>query len=42
MGEEPLGPVKSGYPSVGECQGREVGVGGWGHTLIKAGEGGIE
>jgi hypothetical protein len=26
--EEALGSVKAQYPSVGECQGREVGVGG--------------
>jgi hypothetical protein len=29
MGEEALGPVKAQCPSVGECQGVEVGVGGW-------------
>jgi hypothetical protein len=29
MGGEVLGPVKAQCPSVGECQGREVGVGGW-------------
>jgi hypothetical protein len=23
--------------SVGECQGRRIGVGGWGSTLIEAG-----
>jgi hypothetical protein len=28
MGEEALGPVKALYPSEGECQGLEVGVGG--------------
>ena len=27
-GGEALGPVKAGCPSVGECQGREAGVGG--------------
>ena len=27
--EEVLGTVKVQYPSVGECQGREAGVGGW-------------
>jgi len=26
---------------LGECQGVEVGVGGWGSTLIKAGKGEI-
>jgi len=25
MGEEALGPAKDQHPSVGECQGREVG-----------------
>ena len=30
MGEEALGSVKALSPSVGECQGQEVGVGGWG------------
>jgi hypothetical protein len=29
MGKEALGPGKAGYPSVGECQGGEAGVGGW-------------
>ena len=29
MGGEALGPGKAQCPSVGECQGREVGVGGW-------------
>ena len=28
MGREALSPVKALYPSVGECQGQEVGVGG--------------
>jgi hypothetical protein len=28
-GRRGLGPVKDPYPSVGECQGRVVGVGGW-------------
>jgi hypothetical protein len=27
-------------PSVGECQGGQTGVGGWGSTLIEAGWGG--
>jgi hypothetical protein len=36
VGEEALGPVKAQSPSVGECKGREVGTGGWGHSLIKA------
>ena len=29
MGEEAVGPMKALCPSVGECEGREVGVGGW-------------
>jgi hypothetical protein len=29
VGGEALGPVKAGCPSVGECQGGELGVGGW-------------
>jgi hypothetical protein len=28
MGGDALGPVKVQYPSIGECQGQEVGVGG--------------
>jgi len=28
-GGKALGPVKGHYPNVGECQGIEVGVGGW-------------
>jgi hypothetical protein len=28
MGTEALGPVKAWSPSVGECQGQEMGVGG--------------
>jgi len=28
IGEEALGPEKANFPSVGECQGSEVGVGG--------------
>jgi hypothetical protein len=32
MGEEALGPVLAGVPSVGEF---EAGVGGWRHTLIE-------
>jgi hypothetical protein len=30
MGGVALGPVKVLCPSIGECQGQEVGVGGWG------------
>ena len=40
MGEEVLGPLKAHCPSVWECQGGEVGVSGWGSTLIEAGGGG--
>jgi len=29
MGREALGPVKVHFPSVGECQGLDVGMGGW-------------
>ena len=36
MGGEALSPVKALCPSVGECQGQEVGVGGLGS---RAGEG---
>jgi hypothetical protein len=32
--------VKAQCPSVGEFEGREAGVGGWGDTLIEAGGGG--
>jgi hypothetical protein len=35
-----LRPESVRCPSVGECQGRRTGVGGWGSTLIEAGEGG--
>ena len=35
MGRETLGPVKALCPSVGECQGREAGVGG----LVSRGNG---
>jgi hypothetical protein len=35
-----LGPVKAPCPSVGECQGKEAGVGGWvRNTLIEASRG---
>jgi hypothetical protein len=40
MGVEALGPVKARCPSVGECQGRDAGMGGVvGSTLIETGEG---
>ena len=32
MGGEALGPVKALSPSVGECQGQEVGVRGLGNS----------
>ena len=35
MGEEALGPVKAGCPSVGECQDGEAGVGGWVENTLK-------
>ena len=35
MGGDVLGPVKAPCPSVGECQDREVGVGG----LVSRGQG---
>ena len=41
MGREALGSVKAQCPSVGECQGGAVGVGGWGSTLTEAGGCGI-
>ena len=41
MGEEALGPMKPQCLSVGECEGREAGVGGcvggWGDILIEGG-----
>jgi hypothetical protein len=37
MGGTVIGPVKARCPSVGECQGREEGVGG--RTPIEAGGG---
>ena len=36
-----LDPLKTSCPGVGECQGGEVRVGGWGNTIIEA-EGGVE
>ena len=29
MGGEAFGPVNAHFPNVGECQGAEVGKGGW-------------
>jgi hypothetical protein len=40
MGGEALSPVKAQGLSVGECKGREAGVGEWGNTIIEVGEGG--
>jgi hypothetical protein len=37
---EALRPEGVQYPSVGECQGRRMGVHGWGSTHIEAGGGG--
>jgi hypothetical protein len=37
VGGDALGPVGVGCPSVGECQGKRTGVGGWGSTLIEVG-----
>jgi hypothetical protein len=40
VGREDLSPVKAQCPSVGECQGGKLGVGGWlGRTFIEAGVG---
>ena len=36
MRGEALGPVKAPYPSVGECQGGEAGVGVCGSTCTEA------
>jgi len=39
---EALSPVEAHFPSVGECQAVDVGVGGWeGSTLLEAGRGGM-
>ena len=40
MGGEALDPMKAQCPSVGECQGMEAEVSGWGSTLKEAGLGG--
>jgi hypothetical protein len=37
MAGETLGPVKARCSSVGECQGREAGLGEWRSTLTEAG-----
>jgi hypothetical protein len=37
MGEEALGSVKVLCPSIGECQGQEVRVGGWGSGCLGGG-----
>jgi len=40
---EALSPAKTGPPSLGECQGREVGRGGWseGNNFIEEGRWGM-
>ena len=40
MGGEAHGAGEALCPSLGECQGGEAGVGGWGHTRIEAVRGG--
>jgi hypothetical protein len=40
VGGVALGPEGVGCPSVGECQGGKVQVGGWVSNLIEAGGGG--
>jgi hypothetical protein len=42
LGRGALGPVKARCCSVGESQGQEVGVGGWGKTFIGAGGEGMD
>jgi hypothetical protein len=37
VGREALRPEGVQCPSGGECQGRRMGVGGWGSTLIESG-----
>jgi hypothetical protein len=37
MGGKALGPMKARCPNIGECQDGEVGVDGWGNTLIESG-----
>jgi hypothetical protein len=39
VGEKALGPEGVQCPSLGECHGKRLGVGGWGSTLIEAGGG---
>jgi hypothetical protein len=39
VGGVALGPVVVQCPSVGECQGRKIGAGGWGSILIESGGG---
>ena len=41
MGGEALGPVKVLCPSVGECQGQELGVGGLGNRGRRGGDRGF-
>ena len=40
MGGEAFGPVKTHFPSVGECQGAEVGEGGGRGSTVMEGSGG--
>jgi hypothetical protein len=40
VGGEARGPERVQCPSVGECQGRRMGVGELGSTLIETGGGG--
>ena len=42
MGREALGPGKAICPIIGECQGREAGVGRCVSTLIEQGKGGCD
>jgi hypothetical protein len=42
MGVEALGPMKALCPSVGECQGQEMGVGGLVSRVRQEGIGGFQ
>jgi hypothetical protein len=37
IGGEALSPVNAQFQSVGECEGMEARMGGWGSILIEAG-----
>ena len=39
MGGEAFGPVKAHFPSVGKCQGAELGKGGWEREHLHGGNG---